>query len=204
MLALYVITGFVLIVSILLLIKVNVHFTFAFENKVEGLEVELQYLFLKKVFIPSHKKEKNEHSIKQDNTKKDSKFSIELMYYLARRLKRDIFKALNFIVLKTAKVERFTFESRIGTDDPMLTGIATGAVNGFVYNSLALLDRHGLLKSFRVDICPDWNNKVFKGSLYVKIYTNIFTVLRLAFIILFIALKALRLIKKFRKENSYE
>lgn len=204
MLALYIIGGVVLVLVILSLIKINAHFTLAFENKLEGLELEIQYLFFKKVIFPKTAQEDTAVSENEEKPKKNGKLSIELMYYVARRLKGDILKVLKFLTLKTVKVEKFNLETRIGTNDHMYTGIAIGAANGFVYNSLALLDRHKLLKSFSVAIDPDWNNEIVKGGLYVKVYTNIFTLLRLAGIVLWVMLKALRLMKEFEKGKSDE
>lgn len=199
MLALYIIGAIVLILVILSLVKINAHFTLAFENKFEGFELEIQYLFFKKVIFPKESKQSADNSETVEEPKKNGRISAKTLFFTARKLKRDIAKVLNFLVLKTVKVEKFTLETRIGTSDPMYTGIAVGAANGIVYNSLALLDRHKLLKSFSVAINPDWNSEIVKGGLYVKIYTNIFTLLRLGCIVLWVVLKALRFMKEFEK-----
>jgi hypothetical protein len=186
---------------ILALIKISVQFSFAFEDKPKGLELKIQYLFIKKTIIPAPIKNGNKKSEeeKTEKNKKENTSTIKMIYYLVRKLKDDIFKLLEFLIKKTVKVENFTLESNIGASDPMLTGIAIGAANGFIYNLLSLLDRHRLLKQFSVSINPDWENIVFRGGLYVEVYTNIFTVLRLAFIASGIGLKALWLMKKYKK-----
>lgn len=190
------------VLLILSLIKISVHFSLAFEDKLEGLELQLQYLFIRKTILPSppkEKKEKVEKVTEEKAEEKEKTLTVKLIYYLVRELKDDIFKLLGFLVKKTVKVENFTLETRIGTDDPMVTGMAVGAANGFIYNLLALLDRHRLLKQFSVSIDPDWNTRIVKGGVYIKVYTNIFTILRLVFIALGLALKALWLMRKFRK-----
>ncbi len=204
MLALYIIGGVVLVLAILSLIKINAHFTLAFENKLDGLEMEIQYLFFRKVIFPKSEQENTENSENEEKPKKNGKLSVKAIYYTVRRLKGDILRVVRFLALKTVKVEKFRLETRIGTSDPMFTGIAVGAANGFVYNSLAMLDRHKLLKSFSVTINPDWNSEIVKGGVYVKIYTNIFTLLRLGCIVLWVMLKALRLMKEFEKGKSDE
>ena len=200
MLALYICIAVIVVFLVLSLIKVNVHFSLVFEDKLEGLELQLEYLFIRKTIFPSSPKEAKEEVQQGESAEKKQKtFTVKLIYYLIRELKDDIFKLLEFLIKRTVKVENFTLEARIGTDDPMITGMAIGSANGFVYNLLALLDRHKLLKKFSVSIEPEWNHKIIKGGIYIKVYTNIFTVLRLVFIALGLALKTLWLMRKFRK-----
>lgn len=204
MLALYIIIAVFALLFVLSFIKLNVHFSLAFEDKIEGLELTVQYLFIKRTILPSALKEPEEDDMqsKDETEPKEEKkktLTVKMIYYLFRELRDDIFRLLEFILLHTVRIDKFTLETRIGTQDPMITGMATGAANGFIYNILALLDRHKLLKRFSVSIDPDWNNRVIKGGLYVKVYTTIFNVLRLAFIALGILLRALWLMRRYRK-----
>ena len=205
MLAVYIIAGILLLLLIISLIPADAVFTFAYEDKVNGLEFFIKYLFIKiKVLPPKPKKEKvgpdenkkkDKNESKQKKTVKSKAASVKKLYRLIKALSADIQKLITQLISKTFRIKSFILETRIGTEDPMYTGLAVGAANGFIYNLLGMIDRNMKLDKFSVTITPEWENQIFEGGVYVKIRTSIFNILRLAFMLIPLYFKFRRLAK---------
>ncbi len=188
MLALFIIAAIVSLLVILAFVRINAVFTLAFEDDIKGMELYIQYLFIKKTLFPVFKEDEKEAEHKEEEEKAPAKkhkstksANIKKIYALIRALDKEITGLLNFIVSSAVTIRNLVIEARVGTDDPMLTGIAVGGADAFIYSILGILDNSAKLKHFRIEISPDWNNEVIKGGIFVKVHTNIFNILRLLF-----------------------
>lgn len=168
----------------------------------DGVYVELyiKIWFFKLRLFPAEKKAAKEiadaEPEKAGTDKKKSAPSFGSLYGAARGLSKDIRELLGFMIKHNVVVRDFSLEARIGTDDPMKTGMAVGAADAFVYGLLGIMDKSMGLKRFSVSVEPDWNSEKIKAGFYTEIYTRIIIILGIIFKALKILIKARRIFKK--------
>lgn len=136
-----------------------------------------------------HKKKKN----KKEKPFTREKFSQYLRIYQA--IEDLLAEFLTYFSNHALSVQNLSFRLVYGFENPALTGMMTGAVYGFYYNLLSLIDRTIKLESCETDIQPDFNKPAFLLNA-----TCIFKVRTVH--IIPIAVKALRILKKMKKEQN--
>ena len=73
-------------------------------------------------------------------------------------VKDDIIKILDFASARLVKIQKLDLDIKFGLDDPMETGILTGAVNGAVYTILGVVHNHSYIEKCDINITPDFEN----------------------------------------------
>jgi len=203
-------TGIIITAAVIVLLvfiavmPITVPLRVAFEEKHGDIQFTIKYLFIKIQLIPprvtakeikkDEKPPEEEKPKKRKITDKDIEETIEVVKKLlriAQALVDDLLHLLGVLMTKDIIIHNFELELRMGTGDPMYTGMAVGAADGIVYPLIGLIDNTMQLKSFNIDIVPDWNNPVFSGSFYIKISINIARILRLVGMLIPMAIKAL-------------
>lgn len=211
MIALYIVLGVLALLLVLFCVRINCVFAAGFSNK-NGAYVELyiKYLFFKANILPAEEKAAEEadkaEEAKEDKNKKDEPekekqpLSVQALYRIFIALSERVSNLLSFIVSRSVTIRNFELEASVGTSDPMMTGLAIGGANAFVYGLLAVLDRNMKLKNFTVDISPDWNTELIRGGLSLVIHTNILNILTICFKAAMILIRARSLMKRVGKD----
>lgn len=210
MLAVYIISAVIIFFVILSLISINAVLTISYSDGFEGAELFIKYMFIRVPLIPSGKKAVKEKEKKEDTDaeEKDSKEkseknmveTVKKLYYLIGEIKDDIFKILSTLAAHTITIKRFDTEAVIGTEDAMFTGIAVGTAYGALYSVLGVMDHTMNMKSFSVNIKPDWSRKIIDIGVYLKISTNIFHLLKILWMLVVLCIKLRR--NKYGKQSA--
>ena len=202
--ALCIILGIAALIVILMLVRINCVFAAGFSSRDGGYaELYIKYLFFKKSILPLEEKlarreaEKEEEEQGSEETEKEEKngLSIIKIYRVVKGISDNVNNLIKFIAERSVTIRDFRIESQIGTSDPMLTGLAIGGANAFVYGLLGMIDSKMKLKSFYVDIEPDWGREIVRAGMYTVINTNIINILTICAKAGVILIKARMLIK---------
>lgn len=201
--ALCIILGIAVLLAVLMIIRINCVFTVGFSSKDGGyVELYIKYLFFKKSILPIEEKlaqreveKEEEKTPEQNEEEKTGGLGIIKIYKVIKGISGDVNGLIKFIAERSVTIRDFRIESQIGTADPMLTGIAIGGANAFVYGLLGMLDSKMKLKSFYVSIEPDWSREIVRAGMYTVINTNIINILTICAKAGVILIKSRRLIK---------
>lgn len=202
MIAVGIISAILIILLIISLIPIDAVLTVSYSDGFEGAELFVKFLFIKiPVFPKEHteekvSKEQSDEKSTEEKPKRNMTKSVKKIYNLLTELSGDISKIVSMLISHTIGIKNFVVEARIGTEDAMVTGLAVGAANGFIYNLLGLMDNSMKLKQFSVSIEPDWNNKLIDAGAYIKLYTNIFNIMRLLPTLIALLIKSRKLLKE--------
>lgn len=201
--ALCIILGIAVLLAVLMIIRINCVFTVGFSSKDGGyVELYIKYLFFKKSILPIEEKlaqreveKEEEKTPEQNEEEKTGGLGIIKIYKVIKGISGDVNGLIKFIAERSVTIRDFRIESQIGAADPMLTGLAIGGANAFVYGLLGMLDSKMKLKSFYVSIEPDWSREIVRSGMYTVINTNIINILTICAKAGVILIKSRRLIK---------
>ena len=199
MIAVGIIAAVLIVLLIISLIPIDAVLTVSYSDGFEGAELFVKFLFIKIPVFPKSRTEETEQpgeKTTEEKPEKDMTKSVKKIYHLLTELGGDISKIVSMLVSRTIGIKNFAVEARIGTEDAMVTGLAVGAANGFIYNMLGFMDNSMKLKQFSVSIEPDWNNRLIDAGAYIKLYTNIFNIMRLLPALIALILKSRKLLKE--------
>ncbi|MBP3359703.1 MAG: DUF2953 domain-containing protein [Clostridia bacterium] len=172
---------------ILILLFVPVRIILEYDK---SAHIYLKILFWKKLLNKESRKphEKNEKQTaeKKDKTNAGNKIKKILS------LEDDIKEFADFTAKRCVTFEKLRFSLDFGTGDAAATGILTGLVNGAVYTIISVIHHNTTLKSFDVNINPDFEGEKFVFYLLCIAKTR-------AVHIISMGLKGLKLYKKFKK-----
>ena len=186
-----------------MIIRINCVFTVGFSSKDGGyVELYIKYLFFKKSILPIEEKlaqreveKEEEKTPEQNEEEKTGGLGIIKIYKVIKGISGDVNGLIKFIAERSVTIRDFRIESQIGAADPMLTGLAIGGANAFVYGLLGMVDSKMKLKSFYVSIEPDWSREIVRAGMYTVINTNIINILTICAKAGVILIKSRRLIK---------
>ena len=201
--ALCIILGIAVLLAVLMIIRINCVFTVGFSSKDGGyVELYIKYLFFKKSILPIEEKlaqreveKEEEKTPEQNEEEKTGGLGIIKIYKVIKGISGDVNGLIKFIAERSVTIRDFRIESQIGAADPMLTGLALGGANAFVYGLLGMVDSKMKLKSFYVSIEPDWSREIVRAGMYTVINTNIINILTICAKAGVILIKSRRLIK---------
>lgn len=181
-----------LVVAGLLWIPIRLDVRYRKDALRSGATAYLRILWLK---IPLNKKDKPEKDEKSKPEKMEfSGFRDKFQYYtkMIQDAKEDIVAILAYAGEHALKIEKLHFRTEFGFEDPMYTGMATGLINGAVYNVLAQLMRWVSVEEHLIDIRPDFDRTRFT--------VNFWCIVRVKNVhIIVIAMKILRLVRRVQK-----
>lgn len=157
---------------LLLLIPSYVDISFKMDEFEKKTAVTFRYLFIRLRLAPGkgHKEGKKNRKKQKDVSagagEKKKKFSAKDTwektkngYGLFKEVKSDVSGILLYAKKHLVKIDLIGLDIVFDRDDPMDTGIMTGALNGGIYNILALLDNSiGVLEK-NIKITPLFQNK---------------------------------------------
>lgn len=196
----------ILLILSLLLIPSLLVFELSAINGEFKHKLVFRYGFLKFTLSPSDKgkKEKNTDTNEKNFSDKkqfsydSAKQSLKKAKYIYSQVKNDILKLLSYAGKHSVTFREINTDIEFDFENPMHTGIATGVINGIVYNLLALIDNTVKLGKHAETIQP-----LFRNSNYYSI--NICGIVRLKNVhIMVIIIKSLKLHLKIKKYNKQQ
>ena len=197
-----------MIVIALLMILFSVHIKAKLCFAVGGDNtIELQYGFLKFRILPKEAGEEIVEEVEEEagekpKKKKDIKKLLRLIKAIYKDLKNGLFRILGYIIKRAVTIHELNISADFGFDDPMKTGMATGAANAAVYNVIGLLERHMKLKNWSVSLTPDFNEEKMKAGVYAVLGTNVWHIFALGGILTTTAVKILYKAWRLRKNEQ--
>ena len=164
MIAVYIILALLLLIGLLLIIPIKIHILID-----EDFKVDLKYIFVKFRLFPE-KKNKGKSKSKQDKAtgKKPSaikeftknliaqKGIVEAIKEIASIIKEMLVPFGPFLAKTTLNITDLTIV--VASTDAARTAIEYGAVTGFVYDLLAVIDKKVILKKKNVKVYSDFLN----------------------------------------------
>lgn len=183
MTGLYIAMIIIAIIGLVILLPITAVISFSVNS--DENEITISYLFLKLKILPAgEKKDKPKKDKEQEKPKKDSKGIVSSVWVSRSEIKWGVSKLLYYVIHNAIIVKELNISAQFGFDNPMNTGLASGALNAVVYNIIGLLDRHARLKKWSVDLKPDFDNTCMLAGVYCKLRTRIAHVFPLAVILL--------------------
>lgn len=183
MTGLYIAMIIIAIIGLVILLPITAVISFSVNS--DENEITIRYLFLKLKILPAgEKKDKPKKDKKEEKPKKDSKGIVGSVWVSRSEIKWGVSKLLYYVIHNAIIVKELNISAQFGFDNPMNTGLASGALNAVVYNIIGLLDRHARLKKWSVDLKPDFDNTCMMAGVYCKLRTRIAHVFPLAVILL--------------------
>ena len=167
MIALIIILSIIILVAVLLMIPLYVNMQYVFDTENSRARIYLKYLFFTIELVPSKKKDKPDKKKKNKSKSDESenkKFTFDMFKgYMDKvySIREDIFEILSILFNKAVYIKDLSIYSEFGFDDPMATGLVTGAANTVVYNMLSVIERHANLGRRTVSLIPDFDNPHF-------------------------------------------
>lgn len=135
---------------------------------------------------------------KKGNAKKKSVLSvIRFIKNNVPAIKKLIYNLLGYMFKHGVKINKIDIKLVLGTEDAMFTALSYGGISAFVYNTVAVMDRHMMLKKHKIELKPDFNNPHILTDDTAIISTNIFNITVLMFILIRDGLPLWRKYKKF-------
>lgn len=172
MIALIVVSIFIIIIAVLLLTPMYIDIKFVYSEKTATPRIIIRYMNLKIPLVPRDKKADKGKPKKKAADSDEKKLSADTLKGYAGdfdKVKDDVFEVLNILFKKAVHINELSIYSVFGFDDPMFTGIATGAVNAFVYNMLGLISKATNLYNYNITLKPDFD----KPQLMIRIQSII-------------------------------
>ena len=205
MTALYIVLIVLAVIMLIFLIPADFIIEFSYNNEGNKGSVIVKYLFLKFKILPAEEKVKKEEKEMEEEEPsgkgKNTSGLINLVREVYRELKQDIFHVAGHFFRRTIRIKELNISAQFGTGDPMYTGIATGAVNAAVYNSVSFIDRHMTLDNWNVSLDADFDNACFAAGIYMKIRTRILYALKLGMMAAVLLLKIQRINRRIKKNG---
>ncbi|MBQ6530700.1 MAG: DUF2953 domain-containing protein, partial [Clostridia bacterium] len=143
------------------------------------------------------KKEKE----KKEKEKQPLSKTIEFAKAVLEETLDDILGLIRHFFAKTLRVRQFLISAKIGTGDPMYTGIAYGAANAFIYELLGFIDHHTKLDKWNVQLDTDFDSFVIDADASVIVRTRIAYILKLGFMAALILIKILKINRRIKKNG---
>lgn len=203
---LIILAAILLLIFVLLLIPTLLEFEFSASNGEFNHKLVFRYGFIRFTVSPPKKKakaKKNDKSEKKISEKKQFSYdsamqSLKKAKYIYKQVKDDVLKLLSYAGKHSVTFREIDTYIEFDFENPMHTGIATGIINGIVYNLLALIDNTAGLKKHTENIQPLFcNSNFYSGKIY--------GIVRLKNVhIMVIMIKALKLYMKIRKYNKQQ
>lgn len=202
MIAVYILLTLLAVILILSFVKINVTADFAYKS--ENNELYIKFLFIKVKLYPRVKEEKasDGEGTKEASEKEDVLGKISGFKKLYAVLKKDIFKLLNYTFEKALAISELNISAKIGTGEPMYTGIVYGAANAAVFGFLGAADRKMKIKKQHTDIKADFDNAVLSAGIYAVVYTRAVHLYYLAARALIMYIKLKHILDKEGKMNN--
>ncbi len=188
---LYIMLLILIVFAVFLFCNLTVSFSYSHFESENKTELVIKYLFIKKK-IHTEKKEKAQNDKKDEKNDLPSK-SLKDYYNLYKLLKDDVFKLLDYLMKKAAVFKEINIKTDFGCKDAAITGILTGTLNGIFYNIIAFFHNNFTLKTWEIEVNPDFENEKF------NVYFDCIVKLKVAHIII-IGFKGLKILLKLRKE----
>ena len=185
------------VLAVIMFIPVRVKFYLMYENSEfwRGYQIKYGFFTLKKSNgLKSKKTDK-----KQDKTDKEKKQKLGTMniirFFIRNKadVKNLITSVFVYLTKHAVKIDNFSLDAKIGTDDAMQTALLYGGFSAFIYNALAGIERLIKTKGIRIDSRPDFNGPQIFIKFESIIRTTIYNIVAIAVIALF---KAIPLWKK--------
>lgn len=167
MIVLIIILSIIILAAVLLMIPLYVNIQYVFDAKNSRARIYLKYLFFTIELVPSKKKDKPDKKKKKESKidePENKKFTFDMFKsYMDKiyAIREDIFDVLSILFNKAVYIKDLSIYSEFGFEDPMTTGIVTGAANTVVYNMLSVIERHANLEQRTVSLIPDFDNPHF-------------------------------------------
>ena len=168
MTALIIIGIVVLLIVVLLLIPAELIFDIRYlQGKTEAV-INFKYALFKYTLLDKSKKKTKK---KKKPEKKLSFDEAKEKYYYFKRvygvIKHDIIVVLDYLKTRAIKIKCLNTDIKFDFENPMNTGIATGVVNGFIYNAYSVIDNSVGIGEKNINIEPMFmNTKFIKAGLY--------------------------------------
>ena len=205
--ALIIFAVILLLIISLLLIPCLMYFDISAANGKFKYKLVFRYGFIRFTLLPSdkNKKKKKEKAVSEKKTRDKKQFSFEnakQSFKTAKNIygqvKDDIRRLLSYAGKHSVTFRKIDTNIEFDFENPMHTGIATGIINGVIYNILALIDNTAGLKKHSENIVP-----LFHNSNYLS--ANICGIVRLKNVhIMVILIRALKLYMKIKKYNKQQ
>lgn len=202
MTALLIVAAVTALILILLFLPAGMIFDVTAEGRKVTGKIIFKYAFIKIELFPGRKKNIKKKAKSDNNeTKKqkkqlsfnEAKAIYEKISSIWFQVREDIVLLLKYAGKHSVTFKELDTDIKFDFENPMHTGIATGVINGTVYNILAFVDNTVGIKNHSVNIQPlFYNSNYFSGHIYgiVRI-KNVH--------IMVILIKALRIYFKIRK-----
>lgn len=163
MIALIIVSGIAALIAVLLLIPLYISIRYVYNEKSGIARIHLKYLWFRINLVPRSKKknaEKTKKKKKTDGAKKEGMTVSKLKGYAQSVVAvwDDICEVLEILTKKAVCIKELGVYSKFGFDDPMTTGLVTGAANAFVYNIISVIDNNSNLERYNVSLNPDFDN----------------------------------------------
>ncbi|MCD8181293.1 MAG: DUF2953 domain-containing protein [Firmicutes bacterium] len=209
MTALYITLIVIAVIMILLLIPADCVIDVSYRDGENQNSVIIKYAFLKFRVIPAvkdeEKIEEKEEKKKDNKDKQDKKGNnifgiIKTFKTIFAEIKQDILKLLKYLISRGVRIKELNISSKFGTGDPMYTGMATGAANAFVYNTVSWADNNMRLDKWNVSLEPDFDNAVFAAGVYCKIRTRCLYILKIGVMAALLLLKILKINRRIKED----
>ncbi|MBQ3461940.1 MAG: DUF2953 domain-containing protein [Clostridia bacterium] len=209
MTALYIILIIVAVIALIIFIPIDISFAISYIEKNTDIKLTVSYFPIKLKILPAKKKEekpeddKKEKKPKKEKDKEKQPLSktIEFAKAVLEETLDDILGLIRHFFAKTLRVRQFLISAKIGTGDPMYTGIAYGAANAFIYELLGFIDHHTKLDKWNVQLDTDFDSFVIDADASVIVRTRIAYILKLGFMAALILIKILKINRRIKKNG---
>ncbi|MBR0469764.1 MAG: DUF2953 domain-containing protein [Clostridia bacterium] len=209
MTALYIILIIVAVIALIIFIPIDISFAISYIEKNTDIKLTVSYFPIKLKILPAKKKEekpeddKKEKKPKKEKEKEKQPLSktIEFAKAVLEETLDDILGLIRHFFAKTLRVRQFLISAKIGTGDPMYTGIAYGAANAFIYELLGFIDHHTKLDKWNVQLDTDFDSFVIDADASVIVRTRIAYILKLGFMAALILIKILKINRRIKKNG---
>lgn len=210
MTALYVLLIVAAVIALIIFIPVDVVFSVSYLEKKSDIRLTLKYFPVRIKILPQDKKDgeekkkpdkPKEKKEKKEKEKKPLSKKIELARTVFDETKQDIVNLIHHLFMHTLMVKKFYITAKIGTGNPMFTGIAYGGANAFIYGLLAFIDHHTKLDKWNVELDTDFDSFVIDAKADLIVRTRIAYVISLGFKAALLLLKILRINRRINKNG---
>lgn len=182
-----------LFIGILLFLPLRLILTFHKKSEGADFKVILKVGFYKTILYPSEKKPKEKKPEKPEKPSVPERINSGVELY--KLIWDDAKEILLYTAKNALKFEDLTFHIDYGTGDAASTGILYGVISGIVYGIWGVIANNTILKSYDIDIRPDYYNALLSldGKCIVKL-RNVH--------IIIIAIKVIKLIRKMKNQKG--
>ena len=176
MIAICIITVVIFILIVILTIPIDCVLDFIYEEKGTSFDMRLKLLWfdfnLSKLFQTKQQDEIGEKQAEQQET--DQKASVferlkEKYIFLKKFIAEcgeKLSELIKYILNKAINIKKLDIDIQFGFSQPHITGIATGVINGVVYNAIGIINDCSRLSDYSVMIQPDFYKEKFNAHIY--------------------------------------